>query len=47
MLESGTPAPDFTLPDQDGEDVALSGLRGRTGRSLFLSEGRHARVLMQ
>ena len=30
MLEPGTAAPDFTLPDQDGESVALSGLRGRS-----------------
>ena len=29
MIEIGTEAPDFTLPDQDGEPVALSGLRGR------------------
>jgi peroxiredoxin Q/BCP len=29
MLETGTEAPDFTLPDQDGEDVKLSGLRGK------------------
>ena len=28
MIETGTEAPDFTLPDQDGEDVALSSLRG-------------------
>lgn len=28
MLEAGQPAPDFTLPDQDGEDVTLSSLRG-------------------
>ncbi|MFS4438968.1 thioredoxin-dependent thiol peroxidase [Paracoccaceae bacterium GXU_MW_L88] len=27
-LEIGTPAPDFTLPDQDGNDIALSDLRG-------------------
>lgn len=27
-LEPGTPAPDFTLPDQDGNPVTLSGLRG-------------------
>jgi peroxiredoxin Q/BCP len=30
MLEEGAKAPDFTLPDQDGDDVTLSGLRGRT-----------------
>jgi peroxiredoxin Q/BCP len=28
MLDAGQPAPDFTLPDQDGEDVTLSSLRG-------------------
>ncbi len=28
MIESGSPAPDFTLPDQDGDPVALAGLRG-------------------
>ncbi|UGS34158.1 Peroxiredoxin Bcp [Capillimicrobium parvum] len=28
MIESGQPAPDFTLPDQDGEIVTLSSLRG-------------------
>ena len=26
----GDPAPDFTLPDQDGNPVTLSGLRGKT-----------------
>ena len=30
MIEPGQPAPDFTLPDQDGQPVALSQLRGRT-----------------
>ena len=29
-LNPGDPAPDFTLPDQDGNDVTLSGLRGKT-----------------
>jgi thioredoxin-dependent peroxiredoxin len=29
MLETGTQAPDFTLPDQDGEPFTLSGLRGQ------------------
>ena len=29
MLDTGTPAPDFTLPDQDGEPVSLASLRGK------------------
>jgi peroxiredoxin Q/BCP len=28
MIEQGTQAPDFTLPDEDGNDVTLSELRG-------------------
>ena len=30
MIEQGTQAPDFTLPDQDGNDVSLSDFAGRT-----------------
>ncbi len=30
MPQPGDPAPDFTLPDQDGNEVSLSGLRGKT-----------------
>jgi thioredoxin-dependent peroxiredoxin len=29
MIDAGGPAPDFTLPDQDGNDVSLSGLGGK------------------
>jgi len=29
MIDEGTEAPDFTLPNQDGEEVTLSALRGR------------------
>jgi thioredoxin-dependent peroxiredoxin len=29
VIAPGEPAPDFELPDQDGEPVRLSGLRGR------------------
>ena len=30
MISEGDSAPDFELPNQDGEPVSLSGLRGRT-----------------
>jgi peroxiredoxin Q/BCP len=30
LLEAGSTAPDFTLPDQDGNPVTLSDLRGQT-----------------
>jgi thioredoxin-dependent peroxiredoxin len=30
VLEGGAAAPDFTLPDQDGEQVSLSNLKGET-----------------
>ncbi|MBB4663174.1 peroxiredoxin [Conexibacter arvalis] len=30
MIETGEKAPQFTLPDQDGNDVSLSDLAGKT-----------------
>ena len=30
MLQTGTKAPDFTLPDQDGNSVTLADLSGTT-----------------
>ena len=35
MIEPGTPAPEFTLPDQDGNAVTLAELRGRTVLLVF------------
>ena len=30
MIQPGSPAPDFTLPDQDGNEVSLGDFAGRT-----------------
>jgi peroxiredoxin Q/BCP len=30
MLETATKAPDFTLPDADGQDASLAELKGTT-----------------
>ena len=35
IIEAGTPAPDFTLSDQDGNDVALLDLKGQTSVLVF------------
>jgi peroxiredoxin len=35
MISVGEPAPDFTLGDQDGEDVSLSDYRGRKVMLVF------------
>jgi peroxiredoxin len=29
MIEAGTPAPDFSLPDQSGNEVSLESLKGK------------------
>ncbi len=35
MIEAGTPAPDFSLQDQDGNTVALADLRGQSSVLVF------------
>jgi peroxiredoxin (alkyl hydroperoxide reductase subunit C) len=35
MIEPGSPAPDFTLPDPDGNAVSLADLRGQTTVLVF------------
>lgn len=35
MIEPGEPAPDFSLPDQDGNLVSLADLRGHTSVLVF------------
>ncbi len=35
MIEPGAPAPDFSLPDQDGNRVSLADLRGQTTVLVF------------
>ena len=35
MIEPGTPAPEFSLRDQDGEEVTLDSLRGQTTVLVF------------
>jgi peroxiredoxin len=35
MIEAGSPAPDFTLRDQDGQDVTLADLKGQTSLLVF------------
>jgi peroxiredoxin len=35
LIQPGSPAPDFSLPDQDGHHVSLSDLRGRTTVLVF------------
>ena len=44
MIEPGQTAPDFELPDQDGNPVRLSDAARRTRRPVLLPQGRHARA---
>lgn len=39
MLEVGTKAPSFTLPDQNGDMHSLEDYRGKKVLSVFLSKG--------
>src|SRR4029450_2850514 len=39
MIEAGSPAPEFTLRDQDGNSVSLAGYRGRTVVLVFYPGG--------
>lgn len=39
MLETGTKAPDFELPDQNGNMHKLSDYAGKKSDFIFLSEG--------
>ena len=42
MPDEGSPAPDFTLPDQDGNDVSLADLKGQTTVLYFYPDEDHA-----
>ena len=42
LIDPGKKAPAFSLPDQDGQEALARRLRRPAGRSLLLSEGRHA-----
>ena len=44
VIAEGDRAPDFTLPDQDGEEVTLSSLRGQKVVLYFYPTGQHARL---
>ena len=41
MLEIGTKAPAFSLPDQNGDMHTLEDYKGKKGHSVFLSERQH------
>ena len=39
MLQVGTKAPEFTLPDKDGNLVSLKDFQGKKGGAVFLPQG--------
>ena len=47
VIEIDDTAPDFELPDQDGNPVSLSDLRGQTLVLYFYPRGRHSRLQTQ
>ena len=44
MLTAGTPAPEFSLTNQNNETQDLAALRGRDVLMYFYPEGRHTGV---
>jgi len=47
MLQSGSQAPDFTLPDQDGQDVSLGDFAGQTVVLYFYPKANTSRCTTQ
>jgi len=45
MIEEGTEVPDFTLPNQDGEDVTLSDCAAARSSCTSIPKAEHAAVL--
>ena len=44
MLEIGTKAPDFTLPDKDSNPCISERFRREEGGAVLLSQGQHTRL---
>ena len=44
MLEVGTKAPEFTLPDKDGNPVSLTDFAGKKVVLYFYPQGQHSRL---
>ena len=44
LLTEGSPAPAFSVPNQDGEAISLDRFAGKWLVPVVVSEGRHARL---